>query len=367
MIIDFGGFKASKLKPQLKMAVSRFSIASNKKSAKMKQTMREVAVLLAEEPPKEEKARIKAEALIRDDNMIEAYDILQLECELLSERIKLLESQKGCPPDLVSTISDLIYACPRVDIPELGQIRKQFRSKYGKDFEQAALENRGGVLNERVVSKLSVQPPVAYLVQTYLEKIAEQFEVDWQPVIKLSTEQMIEPMAAPIGFSVAAAQGTGLGSGAQAMTGTENIDEEINFQKGNGIPPADFGSSSGPVVNATAYAPRESGSGSSDNLPSVTPTTYIPGEGDASVSQATDHYGGEKSADNNSAYEEVDIFVPQAPSAPPTSSPGFNGSKKDDDDDDNDDNDSKPPAASGNTKASGSYEDLAARFEKLGK
>ena len=131
----------------------------------MKQNMREVAVLLAEEPPREEKARIKAEALIRDDNLIEAYEILQLECELLSERIKLLESQKDCPPDLVSTISDLIYACPRVDIPELTVIRKQFRAKYGKEFELAAMENRGGVLNERVVSKLSVHPPAAYLVQ----------------------------------------------------------------------------------------------------------------------------------------------------------------------------------------------------------
>lgn len=61
------GFNANKLKPQLKMAVHRFQMASNKKSAILKQNMREVAVLLAEDPPKEEKARIKAEALIRDD------------------------------------------------------------------------------------------------------------------------------------------------------------------------------------------------------------------------------------------------------------------------------------------------------------
>ena len=122
-------------------------------------------MLLAEDPPKEEKARIRAESLIRDDNLIEAYEILQLECELLSERIKLIESTKTCPPDLVSTISDLIYACPRVDIPELTEIRKQFRAKFGKEFEKAALENRGGILNERVVSKLSVHPPAAYLVQ----------------------------------------------------------------------------------------------------------------------------------------------------------------------------------------------------------
>ena len=67
--------------------------------------------------------------------------------------------------------------------------------------------------------------------QTYLEKIAEQYEVDWQPTIKLSTEQMIEPMAAPVGFSVQAAQGTGLGPGAQAMTGIPNADEEIGIQK----------------------------------------------------------------------------------------------------------------------------------------
>ena len=49
------------------MAVHRFQMASNKKSALLKQSMREVAVLLSEDPPKEEKARIKAEALIRDD------------------------------------------------------------------------------------------------------------------------------------------------------------------------------------------------------------------------------------------------------------------------------------------------------------
>lgn len=52
---------------ELKMAVHRFQMASNKKGALLKQNMRQVAVLLAEDPPKEEKARIKAEALIRDD------------------------------------------------------------------------------------------------------------------------------------------------------------------------------------------------------------------------------------------------------------------------------------------------------------
>ena len=106
------------------MACGRIQIASNKKAALLKQSMREVAVMLAEEPPREEKARIRAEALIRDDHLIEAYEILQLECELLHERIKLIQYCKSCPHDLISVISTLIWASHRVDIPELGLIRK---------------------------------------------------------------------------------------------------------------------------------------------------------------------------------------------------------------------------------------------------
>lgn len=190
------------------MAVSRFSMASNKKTALMKQQMREISKLLADN--KEEKARIRAEALIRDDVTIEAYEILQLTCELLFERIKLITTSKGVPEDLKSSISTLIWASNRVDIKELGDIRKQFRSKYGKQFDLDAFENRHGVCNERVVAKLSVQPPTAFLVQTYLEKIADQFEIDWKPANKLKPEQLAEPMAAPIGYSVQVAPGSGL-------------------------------------------------------------------------------------------------------------------------------------------------------------
>jgi hypothetical protein len=95
-----------------------------------------------------------------------------------------------------------MWAAHRVDIPELLIVRQQFRSKYGKQFEEDALTNNNNVLNERVVTKLSVHPPAAYLVQTYLERICEQFQVDWSPQVKLSINEMIEPMAAPVGYSV---------------------------------------------------------------------------------------------------------------------------------------------------------------------
>ena len=92
--------------------------------------------MLAEDQPKEEKAKIRAEALIRDDNLIEAYEILQLECELLSERIKLIDFQKDCPSDLVTVVSTLMWASHRVDIPELQAIRKNSEPNTAKSLKK---------------------------------------------------------------------------------------------------------------------------------------------------------------------------------------------------------------------------------------
>ncbi|KAL7494253.1 hypothetical protein ACHAWT_002964 [Skeletonema menzelii] len=208
----FGGYKANKLKTNLKMAVSRFTIASNKKSALMKQQIREIAKLLAEDPPKEEKARIRAEALIRDDDTVEAYEILQLSCELLSERINLITQSKECPADMLSTVATIIWASSIVDIPELIEVRKQLRYKFGAAFDEMAMRNVDGILNERVTSKLSVQPPAAYRVQTYLEKISDEHQVGWKPTVPLQAKDISQPMAAPIGKDVAEGAGSGLGA-----------------------------------------------------------------------------------------------------------------------------------------------------------
>lgn len=307
------------------MAVHRFQMASNKKSALLKQNMREVAVLLAEDPPKEEKARIKAEALIRDDYIIEAYDILSLNCELLSERIKLIQLSKECPPDLTSCISTLMYAAPRVDIPELLVIRKQFIAKYGKKFDENAMSNAGGILNERVVTKLSVQPPAAYLVQTYLEQICEKYQVDWSPTIRLSAEQMGEPMAPPSGFSVPIGQGTGLGH--VAHTGmTVTGDDEITYDGGQSLPPplAPSASSTKGDFNEAKY-----------NMPSAPGASNPP----------------------------PPLVPPPAPSTVNTT--GTTNKGDDDDDDQNNVDSSGTQSAPASGKDTASYQDLAARFENL--
>jgi hypothetical protein len=212
-----------------------------------------------------------------------------------------------------------MYAAPRVDIPELIVIRKQFTSKYGKKFDEDAMANAGGILNERVVAKLSVQPPAAYLVQTYLEQICEKYEVDWSPNCRLSVDQMGEPMAPPSGFSVPIGQGTGLGH--VAHTGMTVNGDDITYDGGQSLPPPQ-------APNGGSVAK----SGKSEfSMPTAPGASNIP-----------------------------PMVPPSVPDA------DFN---KGDNDDENDDeqNDSNSPGqpSSSSGKDTASYNDLAARFENL--
>ncbi|KAL3776386.1 hypothetical protein ACHAW5_011052 [Stephanodiscus triporus] len=175
----FGGYDEWKLKSRLKMAVTRLQKLALRNS--FKQQRCEIAKLLGETPPKREEARIKAEALIRDEDTIEAYEILRLYCDLLSKRIRLISQRKSCPPELVECVSTMIWASAVVDVPELVEVRKQFRFKYGRKFEKDAMRNAGGVVNKRVEGKLSIEPLSADLVQDYLEKIANEHGVRLPP------------------------------------------------------------------------------------------------------------------------------------------------------------------------------------------
>ena len=346
------------------MAVTRFQIAANKKSALAKQQIREIALLLASQPPKEEKARIKAEALIRDDNTVEAYEILQLTCELLAERINLVSHSRDCPPDLISSVSTLIWASAIVDVPELIEIRRQFRFKYGKEFDEDAMQNVGGVINERVAAKLSVQPPSAYLVQTYLEKIADEHEVQWKPKIPLTARNMADPMAPPVGDSVPVGGGSGL------VPGTWRHAKEHDQSRSR---EPDTGHASAPPISPAM-----------GNLP------VAPRGDDASLSRQSGYVSvlpppPTPPSNIEDVDEEVDIFVPGAPKIPP----GAGNIRTDDDrrgkDDDDDEENSGNAggggrqSSRGNTQVAGeesaatdagieeSYDDLAARFAMLQK
>jgi len=171
-------FDANLCKVNLKLAINRLKLQKSKRENGNKNHKHEIAQLL--ETGKEESARIKVEGVIREDFIIEAFEILELFCELLLARLGPLEISKECPNDLKEAVCTIIYAAPRIDIKELLVVRQQLLLKYGREFVMEATSNRDNCVNARVVHKLSVQMPETYVVFQYLNEIAKYYDVNWK-------------------------------------------------------------------------------------------------------------------------------------------------------------------------------------------
>lgn len=202
----FGGFNINKLKPHLKMAVHRIKLVKNKKSMSITSSKKEVATFLAQ--GKEEKCRILVEGIVQEDFVLEAYEILELLCDLIHERAELIKSEKDCPYDMREAVCTLIWAAERTEIQELREVKSQLVKKYGSGFAKCAMANKDGCVNERVIHKLSVHPPNAVIIVRYMEEIAKQYELDWQPDVA-DVVDPLAPMAAPTGKTASPSNGSG--------------------------------------------------------------------------------------------------------------------------------------------------------------
>jgi vacuolar protein sorting-associated protein IST1 len=132
-------YSEAKIKPYLKMAIQRLQIAKNKKITLSKHEKREIGQLLGKQ--KEELARIKTEHIIREDFTIEAYEMIELLCELVHERIRLISNSDGKTPpeDLREAMATLIWASKRITIEELNEVTNQLRKKFGSKFVDEAV------------------------------------------------------------------------------------------------------------------------------------------------------------------------------------------------------------------------------------
>jgi vacuolar protein sorting-associated protein IST1 len=168
--------KQTKLKVQLKLAISRLRMVQQRDEQLGKTQRRAMAQLL--EAGKVDSATIRVENIIRSDITSELHELLELYCELLLARAGLLEAPT-CDPGLEEAVKSIIYAAPKTEIKELVVVRNLLADKFGKEFALEAVENSDGKVSEKVVRKLSVEPPRAELVQGYLEEIAKAYGVDW--------------------------------------------------------------------------------------------------------------------------------------------------------------------------------------------
>jgi len=157
-----------------------------------------------------------------------------------------------------------------------------------------AMQNVNGCINPRVAERLSVQPPSAYMVQTYLEKICDEHQVDWKPKVPLKADEIANPMSAPSGYSVQVGGGSGINA-------SEFVEGGLPANGGSGgasappLSPSSYGNL--PVAPNSSQQQKQQQSAYVPVLPKPASSAAVPSKIDD--------------------IEEEDIFIPGAPTTAP--------------------------------------------------
>ncbi|CAM0148650.1 unnamed protein product [Urochloa decumbens] len=169
----------TKCKTCLNLVISRIKLLRNRRELQLINMRKEMVQYL--QTGQESIARIRVEHIIREQNILAAYEIVELFCEFVLARVPIVEVQKECPIELREAISSIIFSSGRCsDLPELMHLRNLFTTKYGKEFVAGAMELRpdSGV-NRTIIEKLSVKAPSGESKLKVLKAIAREYNVEW--------------------------------------------------------------------------------------------------------------------------------------------------------------------------------------------
>ncbi|KDP29391.1 hypothetical protein JCGZ_18312 [Jatropha curcas] len=150
-------FKNSKFKALTNLANSRLSVFKNQRQVRCNQARSDVLQLLQQ--GNHERALLRVDNVIKEQNMLDVYIMLEGYCNLLVERVHLIAQDRVCPDELKEAVSSLLYASTRCgDFPELQEIRAVLASWYGKEFAARAIDLRNNCgVNTKMIQKLSTR------------------------------------------------------------------------------------------------------------------------------------------------------------------------------------------------------------------
>ncbi|XP_021296612.1 uncharacterized protein LOC110425865 [Herrania umbratica] len=167
-------FKASKFKTLAKLAVSRIAILKNQHQVRFSHARSDVIDLL--NLGHQERALLRVEHVIKEQNLVDALTIMESYFYLLIERVMLIQKNKECPDELKEATSSLMFASSRCgEFPELLHIRGVVSSTFGKEFVARAVELRNNCsVHPKIVQKLSTRQPSLESKLKVLKEIASE-------------------------------------------------------------------------------------------------------------------------------------------------------------------------------------------------
>ncbi|KAG5026615.1 hypothetical protein JHK86_022529 [Glycine max] len=113
---------------------------------------------------------------MKDQNMLDVYVRIEGYCNLLIERVHLIEQERECPEELKEAASGLLYAASRCgDFPEIQEIRAILTSRFGKEFAARSIELRNNCgVHPQMTQKLSTRMPSLESRMKVLKDIASE-------------------------------------------------------------------------------------------------------------------------------------------------------------------------------------------------
>ncbi|KAL6648423.1 hypothetical protein ACP70R_012647 [Stipagrostis hirtigluma subsp. patula] len=146
--------QTAKLKSLAKLTASRLAVVRRPRLGRRSIARGDVGQLLA--IGHLDRALLRAEQVIEEDNMLEVLDIIELYCKILIEHAAQLEKPKECSEEIKEAAAGLMFASARCgELPELLDARAVLADKFGRDFAAAAKEGAHGVVDPTLVRKLS--------------------------------------------------------------------------------------------------------------------------------------------------------------------------------------------------------------------
>ncbi|GJQ14784.1 hypothetical protein GpartN1_g6575.t1 [Galdieria partita] len=188
-------FDLQKCKVLLKGGENRIRLQKSKLSNSVKLQQREIALLL--ECGKDELARIRAEQMVRDELLIESYEIVEVLCETLLTRHNLLAlnfnatKENPYPPlpaEIAEAVGSIAFASCRIDASELQTLTEMLASRFGPELIDSACAGqplqqgwgKSSLVNPRLYSKLLYSVPDGNVVLQKLQDIADMFQLEWK-------------------------------------------------------------------------------------------------------------------------------------------------------------------------------------------
>ncbi|CAJ0582838.1 unnamed protein product, partial [Mesorhabditis spiculigera] len=237
------GAQYPKLKANLRLSINRMKMMGKKKTELAMKARTEIADYILGH--KADRARIRVEHIIREDYLVEAYELLEMYCDLLLARFGLIEQMKTLDDGIAEAVISILWAAPRIttDIPEFKVISDQLTHKYGKPFAEAARGNQleaPAKVSPKLIAKLDISAPPKPLVERYMIEIASAAGIDFNPdpdVMREDEVNQAEKMLIEFHKKGGGGNGGGGGGGQVVSQPTpQNQDGAYGWNFGSGAP-----------------------------------------------------------------------------------------------------------------------------------